>query len=145
MTPHMRIMAAVEPVDFRKGIYGLCAVCRQRLQSDPFTGTVFVFINKSRTALRILAYDGQGYWLCHKRLSQGRFNWGFKGKVSLLAARELQALMWNVFPIRNPGEFRSIEKNIVNLKKSAGQQLKVSAIGSATQGGDGVADLRQRH
>jgi transposase len=79
ITPHMKIMVGVEPVDFRKGIDGLCAVCRQRLKSEPFSGVVFVFINKSRTALRILTYDGQGYWLCHKRLSQGRFNWTFKG------------------------------------------------------------------
>jgi hypothetical protein len=120
VTPHMRIMVAVEPVDFRKGIDGLCAVCRQRLKSEPFSGVVFVFINKSRTALRILVYDGQGYWLCHKRLSQGRFNWGFKGEIAMLAARELQLLIWNAYPLRNPGDFRSIEKNLLQLKKSTG-------------------------
>ena len=72
ITAHMRIVAAVEPVDFRKGIDGLAAVCRQQLQSDPFSGALFVFVNKSKTA-RVMVYDGQGFWLCHKRLSKGRF------------------------------------------------------------------------
>ena len=48
ITPHMRIVVAVAPVDFRKGIDSLVAVCRQKLQSDPFSGAVFVFTNKSR-------------------------------------------------------------------------------------------------
>jgi transposase len=57
ITAHMHIVAAVEPVDFRKGIDGLAAVCRQKLENDPFCGAVFVFVNKSRTALRLLTYD----------------------------------------------------------------------------------------
>jgi transposase len=89
VTEHMRILVAVEPVDFRKGIDGLAAVCRQQLQADPFSGTLFVFTNKSRQALRVLVYDGQGFWLCHKRLSKGRFTWNFLSEsthVSVLAA-----------------------------------------------------------
>jgi hypothetical protein len=58
VTPEMRIRVAVEPADFRKG-------------SDPFSGSVFVFGNKSRKAVKILVYDGQGFWLCQKRLSKG--------------------------------------------------------------------------
>jgi transposase len=46
ITPHMRILAAVEPVDFRKGIDGLAALCRQQLHADPFSGALFVFLNK---------------------------------------------------------------------------------------------------
>jgi transposase len=101
ITPQMRILVAVEPVDFRKGIDGLCALCRKALQSDPFSGTVFVFCNRSKTAIRILTYDGQGFWLCHKRLSQGRFHgWPAKGQESVkaLVAHELQWLMWNADP-----------------------------------------------
>ena len=71
LTPQMRLLVATEPVDFRKGIDGLCAVCRQQLDLDPFSGTLFVFVNRSRQAIRLLGYDGQGYWLCHKRLSRG--------------------------------------------------------------------------
>ncbi len=46
LTRHMRILVAIEPADFRKGIDGLAAVCRSHLHEDPFTGTVFVFRNR---------------------------------------------------------------------------------------------------
>jgi transposase len=97
ITPHMRILVAIEPVDFRKGIDGLCRLCRTELQSDPFSGALFVFCNKRRTALRILTYDGQGFWMCHKRLSCGRFHWPRTGSATMtsLAALELQTLLWN--------------------------------------------------
>jgi transposase len=75
LTPQMRLLLAVEPVDFRKGIDGLVQVCRQRLNLDPIAGALFVFSNRRRRALKILMYDGQGFWLCQKRLSQGRFGW----------------------------------------------------------------------
>ena len=57
ITPHMRILVALEPVDFRKGIDGLCRICRETLKSDPFCGTLFVFLNRQRTSLRILVHD----------------------------------------------------------------------------------------
>jgi transposase len=75
LTPQMRILVAVEAVDFRRGIDGLARVCREALRSDPFAGTLFVFRNRRATALKMLTYDGQGYWLAHKRLSMGRFHW----------------------------------------------------------------------
>jgi transposase len=73
LTPHMRVLAAVEPADFRRGIDGLARLCRDVLRSDPFLGTVFVFRNRRATAVKLLVYDGHGFWLCHKRLSKGRF------------------------------------------------------------------------
>jgi transposase len=75
VTPQMRILLAVEPADFRKGIDGLACLCRVTLRSDPFSGCVFVFGNRSRKAIKILVYDGRGFWLCQKRLSKGRFPW----------------------------------------------------------------------
>jgi len=72
VTPQMRIRVVVEPADFRKGIDGLARLCREVLSSDPFRGSVFVFGNKSRKAIKILVYDGQGFWLCQKRLSGNR-------------------------------------------------------------------------
>jgi transposase len=114
LTPQMRLLVALEPVDFRKGIDGLGAVCRQQLEQDPFSGTLFVFVNRSRQSLRILAYDGQGYWLCHKRLSRGRFVWNFdrrQGPVRELAVRQLQMLLWNGDPWGiNPEEYRPLKK-----------------------------------
>ena len=72
LTPQMRIVAAIEPVDFRRGIDGLARLCKDVLKHDPFNGWVFVFRNRSAKALKILVYDGQGFWLCHKRLSSGQ-------------------------------------------------------------------------
>ena len=96
ITPQMRVLVAVEEVDFRCGIDGLAQRCRVNLGADPFTGTVFVFRNRRRTAIKLLVYDGQGFWLCHKRLSKGRFEWwprsGEQGGTQL-KAHELQVLM----------------------------------------------------
>lgn len=73
VTPQMRVLVAVQPVDFRNGIDGLAQVCRERLGQDPFSGTLFVFRNRRGTAVKVLAFDGQGCWLAMKRLSTGRF------------------------------------------------------------------------
>jgi transposase len=96
ITPQMRILVAVEPADFRRGIDGLVQLCRQALQHDPFAGTVFVFRNRKATALKVLMYDGQGFWLCHKRLSQGRFPWwptAVAGGAQPLAAHQLLVVL----------------------------------------------------
>ena len=99
--PQMRIWMAVEAVDFRRGIDGLARVCREVLERDPFSGTLFVFRNKRATAIKLLVYDGQGFWLCQKRLSRGRFRWWPSdaiGKRKILMAHELQLLIWNGNP-----------------------------------------------
>jgi transposase len=95
ITPQMRILVAVEAVDFRRGIDGLARLCRETLQSDPFSGWLFVFRSRSGKSLRVLAYDGQGMWLCHKRLSSGRFRFWPRGKRAgrPLQAYELQVLL----------------------------------------------------
>ena len=97
ITPQMRIFIAVKPADFRKGIDGLATLCRNHLKADPFSGAMFVFRNKRATALKILVYDGQGFWLCQKRLSKGRFTWWPNGNDVLrrLNAYQLQSLIWN--------------------------------------------------
>lgn len=96
VTPQMRVLVAVAPVDFRRGIDGLARVCRAALRSDPFSGTVFVFRNRRATAVKVLVYDGQGFWLCHKRLSASKFGWwpARAGEpVTSLQAHELQVLL----------------------------------------------------
>ena len=94
ITPQMKILVAVEPADFRKGIDGLAAVCKSSLQQDPFAGTVFVFRNRRATAIKVLVYDGQGFWLCQKRLSEGRFRWWPTSEKAThaLAAHQLTVL-----------------------------------------------------
>ena len=103
ITPQMRVLIAVEPADFRRGIDGLAQVCRSALRSDPFSGTVFVFRNRRATAIKLLVYDGQGFWLAYKRLSKGRFTWwpeASDGAVSTLAAHELSVLLCGGDPRR---------------------------------------------
>jgi transposase len=97
VTPQMRVLVAIEPTDFRRGIDGLARLVRAELGSDPFSGAVFVFRNRRASAVKLLVYDGRGYWLCHKRLSSGRFRFwpkGYGGKPArALEAHELQVLV----------------------------------------------------
>jgi hypothetical protein len=85
ITPQMRVLVAIEPVDGRKGIDSLAQLCQEKLAEDPFSGCVFVFRSRSGTAIRLLTYDGQGYWLAQKRLSKGRFRWCRRRNVRFLA------------------------------------------------------------
>ncbi len=95
LTPHMRILVAVDPVDFRAGIDALAAICRQRLDADPFSGGLFVFSNRRRNAIKVLTYDGGGFWICQKRLSSGHLAYwpDGVGPASALQACELQVLL----------------------------------------------------
>lgn len=97
LTAQMRILVAVEAVDFRKRIDGLAALCRSVLDSDAFSGTVFVFRSRSGKAIRALCHDGQGFWLCEKRLSAGRFRFwpaiGTGEPAAALAAHQLHVLL----------------------------------------------------
>ena len=95
ITPQMRILVAVEAQDFRKGIDGLARICREVLEADPFSGWLFVFRSRRQTALRILCYDGQGFWLAHKRLSKGTFRWWPSSctATTSLEAHQLQRLI----------------------------------------------------
>jgi len=106
MTPQMRFVVAVEPADFRRGIDGLARLCQEALACDPMSGWVFVFRNRRATALKILVYDGQGYWLCHKRLSRGHFSWWPASRTeaaTTLAAHQLQVLLAAGNPERAQG------------------------------------------
>jgi IS66 Orf2 like protein len=76
LTPQSRIFLAVHPVDFRKGIDGLAALCRHTLQENPLGGAVYVFRHRTGTTLKLLAYDGQGVWLCTNYLSSSYTSFG---------------------------------------------------------------------
>jgi transposase len=101
LVPQLRILLAIEPVDFRKGIDSLAALCRDQWQQDPFSGTLFVFRNRSATALKLLVYDGSGFWLCWRRLSQGRLCWwptAQNAGLHPLAAPQLMVLLYQGHP-----------------------------------------------
>ena len=78
----MRVLVAIERVDGRKGIDSLVRLCQEKLAEDPFSGCVFVFRSCSGTTIRLLSYDGQGYWLAQKRLS--------RGEIRVVAGREAE-------------------------------------------------------
>ena len=112
ITPHIRIYLCISPVDFRKGIDGLAGICRNVLEQDPFSGSMFIFRNKRKTTIKILLYDGQGFWMFVKRLSKGSFKWwpvheaGGDGSTDgdiltlPLNAPELHLLIWNGDPLQ---------------------------------------------
>ena len=89
-TPHSRILLATEPVDVRTGRDGLAAVGRQGLGEPPLRGAVVVFRTRTGTTRTRLVYDGQGFWRCPNRLSQGRVHWWphAQDARTRLAARE---------------------------------------------------------
>jgi len=66
---------AVEPIDMRKGFEGLHGLVGERLGEEVRSGALFVFVNKRRTRLKVLYFDGTGLWLLTKRLEEGTFAW----------------------------------------------------------------------
>lgn len=97
ISPSTRIFVCNQFVDFRKGIDGLAALCRNKLNQDPLQGALFVFRSRTRSAIRFLIYDGQGFWLCTKRLSKGKFQW-WPDDQNLVDPRQIQTLLWNGNP-----------------------------------------------
>ena len=95
ITPQLRILVAVEPIDGRKGIDSIAQLCREKLDADPFSGCLFIFRSRRGTAIKLLAYDGQGFWLATKRLSKGRFKWWPTGEepAKTLRAHQAQLLL----------------------------------------------------
>lgn len=75
LTQSTRILLAVKPADFRKGLDGLLHYTQQLASNsiDTKSGVMVVFINRAKTMVRVISYDGSGYWLATKRISQGRF------------------------------------------------------------------------
>jgi transposase len=91
----IKIYVAVEAVDMRKQFNGLWAAAQDKLHEDPKNGAVFAFINKERTRLKLLYWDGTGVWVLAKRLEQGRFSWPAPSsdRVKLALAPEALALL----------------------------------------------------
>lgn len=100
ISPRHRVYLAVSAIDFRAGMETLRALCYQTAMSDPFSGHFFIFTNKRRTAVKILFYDSQGFWLCHKRLSKGCFKYWPTSADSVvqLDPLQLQVLLHNGDP-----------------------------------------------
>jgi transposase len=101
LVPQLRILLACQAVDFRCGIDGLAAICKRELAENPFSGALFVFRNRRGAALKMLCYDGIGYWLVTRRLSQGRIRWWPQAQdtqLHPLQAQQLSVLLYNGLP-----------------------------------------------
>ncbi len=70
----LRIWLYTQPADMRKSYNGLTALVKQKLQEDPLSGQLFVFINRKRTQMKVLYFDRSGYCIWAKRLEQGLFH-----------------------------------------------------------------------
>src|SRR5712691_9937445 len=73
--PQLKIFLAYQAVDFRFCIDRLAALCREKLQQDPYCGAAFVFRNRRGTQVKLLIYDGIGFYLVLRRFSRGRLRW----------------------------------------------------------------------
>jgi transposase len=100
LSPGTIIYLAVEAVDFRCGIDGLAQCCRTVIEQDPMSGGLFAFRNRNRTAIKMIQYDGQGFWLHQKRLSSGKLAWWptSAANAHVLTPAQLHVLLWNGDP-----------------------------------------------
>jgi transposase len=94
-----RIYLAMGATDMRKGFEGLCGLVRDRLGMEPTSGHLFIFCNRPKTRLKVLLWDGSGFWLCAKRLERGRFSWPNMDQESVrvaLSQEELSLLLGGI-------------------------------------------------
>lgn len=100
LTSHVQIYLYIPPVDFRMGIDGLINFCERHIEEDPFSGNLYLFRSRRHISLKMLMYDGQGWWLLCKRLSTGAFRWwpSSTGEKVTIDMYELQVLIGNGDP-----------------------------------------------
>ena len=73
VSPQIAIQVYAQPADMRKGIDGLSGIVRSEFEADPTDGSLFVFINRRRDRMKILHFDGGGFWLYYRLLEAGTF------------------------------------------------------------------------
>lgn len=99
--PHAaRVYLALGATDMRKSYDTLAEATRTRIGEDPLSGHLFVFCNGGRNRLKILYWDGSGYWLFAKRLERGTFSWPGRlasGETAMeMQSHELMALVGGI-------------------------------------------------
>src|SRR6056297_173283 len=77
----LRIYLCVEPTDMRKSFNGLYAIAKHELEHNPMDGSLFVFANRRRDRVKLLYWDGTGFWVLAKRLEKGTFWWPGPGEA----------------------------------------------------------------
>ena len=72
---NLKVYVALHPCDMRKSFNGLSELARNQIGTDPASGAAFLFTNRRKTLIKILYFDGTGYWVVAKRLEKGTFSW----------------------------------------------------------------------
>ncbi len=96
LTAQMRILIAIKPLDFRKGVDSIASYCKYQLQQNPYSGVVYAFRNKASTAVKIFAFDGCGIYLIIRRFSRGKLAWwpsSTDEALQPLAAQQLAVIL----------------------------------------------------
>ena len=110
ISPTTKIFVSLTPINFRNGIDGIARLCHELFEEDPMSGAYFAFRNRKGTAFKLLYYDGHGYWLCHRRLSQGTLKgWpATEAQARAMDPQGFMALMWNAEPQRLKPPWRRV-------------------------------------
>lgn len=85
---NLRYFLCCATIDMRNGFDGLSGIVRNHLKKDPLSGDVFIFINKTRTHIKLLYWDGDGFALFYKRLERGRYSFTAHNESSKQLKRE---------------------------------------------------------
>lgn len=75
LSSNTKVYLACGATDLRCGIDTLAAIVQEQFQLDPFSSNMFVFCNRAQEKIKCLIWDVNGFWLLHKRLEKGRFQW----------------------------------------------------------------------
>ena len=94
-----KVYLAPGNTDMRKAINGLSIMVQGILDLDPFSGHLFVFCNRSKTIIKILYWDRNGFCLWQKRLEKHKFKWPKdRNEVQSLDRKELTWLLDGLDP-----------------------------------------------
>ena len=100
------------PIDMRKQMDGLAALVEGVLKRSPFSGSLFVFINRRRDKLKVLVWDKSGFIVWYKRLEREKFAWPVRAGEDCvtLRAEQLHWLLdgYDVFRMRPHRELNFI-------------------------------------
>jgi len=96
-----KVFLCIGHLDFRRQVKGLIKATQEILKQNPYSRAYFVFTNKKKTSVKILHYDGTGYWLHWKILSEGKFFWPKLDSASCtMSPMELQVLLSQGNPVQ---------------------------------------------
>ena len=89
----LKVFSHREPVDFRLGINGLSILVEQAMSLNPMAQALYVFGNRRRDRIKILGWDGNGFWMLPKRLEADRFIWPDTSDIVKLSVEQLHWLL----------------------------------------------------